>query len=378
MAQKNILIVSGEPSGEMHAASLTQKILEIDPAVKISGVGGQLLKEAGAEVFYDIKDISVIGLFDVLKKLPHFLNLQKLILKKIAEDKPQAIILVDFSGFNLRLAKKIKKSIPVIYYVSPQVWASRQGRIKTIRKYIDKIIVLFKFEKEFYLKYGINAEFVGHPLLDLVRPTLERKEFLKNLGLAEEKTTLALLPGSRKAEIENILPLMLEVAACINKEMPDVQFILAKSPQVEQEIYQRKITSRKLNLKIVEARTYDCLNASSFCLVASGTATLETAIMQKPFFIIYKMGLLNYLLYRPQVKLPYIGMVNIVANKLIIPEFIQFQANPKKIAEQAIKILRNPAEMERIKKDLSLVTSLLGSSGACLRAARIILNFLKI
>ncbi|MBI4972586.1 MAG: lipid-A-disaccharide synthase [Candidatus Omnitrophica bacterium] len=375
MAQKNILIVSGEPSGEMHAASLTQKILEIDPAVKISGVGGQLLKEAGAEVFYDIKDISVIGLFDVLKKLPHFLNLQKLILKKIAEDKPQAIILVDFSGFNLRLAKKIKKSIPVIYYVSPQVWASRQGRIKTIRKYIDKIIVLFKFEKEFYLKYGINAEFVGHPLLDLVRPTLERKEFLKNLGLAEEKTTLALLPGSRKAEIENILPIMLKAAALINKEIKDVQFLIAKSPQVEQEIYQRKISGWELNLKIAEAKTYDCLNASSFCLVASGTATLETAIMQKPFFIIYKMGLLNYLLYRPQVKVPYIGMVNIVAGKKIIPEFVQFQARPKRIAEAGLKLLKNPAQMQEMINNLAQIKSALGSSGACLRAARIICQF---
>lgn len=377
MAQKHILIICGEASGDLNAAGLIQALKKINPEIKISGVGGQHLASAGAEIYGDIKDLAVIGLFDVLKKLPKFFALQKLILQKIKAEAPDAIILVDFSGFNLRLARKINKTIPTIYYISPQVWASRQGRVKTIKKYISKMLVLFKFEEEFYKKYGIDAKFVGHPLLDIVKPTMEKKEFLNNLGLSESKTTLALLPGSRKAEIENILPVMLKAAMLIRKEIVDAQYVIAKSPQLDRDIYNRKIRGLNLDVKIAEGKTYECLESADFALVASGTATLETAIMQKPFVVIYKMNLLNYLLYRPQVKVPHISMANIVAQKKIVPEFIQFQANPKKIADQVIKLLQNPPELEQMKKELSKIKSSLGEKGASSRAAQIILDFLK-
>jgi len=377
MAQINrIFIICGEPSGDLNAANLAKAILSINPEIKISGVGGTLLRQAPAIIYRDIKDLSVIGLFDVLKKLPNFFSLQKLILKKIKEDKPDAIILVDFSGFNLRLAKKIDKTLPVIYYVSPQVWASRPGRVKTIKEYIHKMIVLFKFEEEFYKRYGIDVDFVGHPLLDIVKPSMEEKEFLRKIDLSESKTTIALLPGSRKQEIENILPIMLKSCALINRQIKDAQFVIAKSPNVDIDIYNSIIRAAALDLKIIEGKTYDCLNIADFCLVASGTATLETAIMQRPFAIIYKMNLLNYLLYRPQVRLPYIGMVNIVAGKKIAPEFIQFGARPKKISEQVLEILRNPGRIEQMKNDLAQVKSSLGERGASLRAAQIIIDFL--
>ncbi len=377
MAQKNILIVSGEPSGDLQAANLAQAILAINPEMKISGVGGLYLARTGAEIIYNIKELAVMGLFDVFLKLPRFFTLQKLILNKIKKDKPQAVILVDFSGFNLRLAKKINKSIPTIYYVSPQVWASRPGRVKTIKNFIHKMIVLFKFEEEFYRKYGVAADFVGHPLLDIARPDMEKSVFLKRYGLAESKTTIALLPGSRKAEIKNILPVMLGAAELIEKEIKNTQLVVAKPHQVELDIYNRIIKNFNLDLKIIEGKTYDCLNSADFCLVCSGTATLETAIMQKPFVVIYKMGLLNYLFYRPQVKVPYIGMVNIVAGKKIIPEFIQFQARPQKIAQATLKILNNPQELERMKNDLAGVKSSLGEKGAASGAARIIINFIN-
>ncbi|MBM3245914.1 MAG: lipid-A-disaccharide synthase [Candidatus Omnitrophica bacterium] len=376
MAQKHLFIICGEASGDLHAASLAKEILRINPRIKISGVGGQALRQAGAQVFCDIKDLSVIGLFDVLKNLPKFLALKKLILEKIGSEKPDAAIFVDFSGFNLRLAKAINNILPTIYYISPQVWASRPGRIHTIKKYISKIIVFFKFEREFYQKYGVSADLVGHPLLDIVKPAMERGEFLRQLGLAEEKTTIALLPGSRVAEIKNILSLMLKSAALISRKL-DAQYIIAKAPSVNWDIYQRPVKKEGINLKIAEGRTYDCLNACDFALVASGTATLETAIMQKPFVIIYKMDLANYLLYRPQIRLPYIGMANIVAGKKIIPEFIQFRARPQKISRQVLKILKNPAELEKIKTDLAQVKASLGSPGAASRAARIIIDFLK-
>lgn len=377
--QKHILIVCGEASGDLHAANLAKKILEISPGIKISGVGGTLLGNAGAKIIYDIKGLSIIGLFDVLKKLPQFFSLKKFILQKIKAEPPDIIILVDFSGFNLRLAKTINKTIPIIYYISPQVWASRRGRIKTIKGYINKMLVLFKFEEEFYRRYGLDADFIGHPLLDIVRPAMEKKELLNNLEFSESKNTVALLPGSRRAEIKDILPVMLKAAILINKGIPS-QFVIAKSPYVEWDAYNRiihRLNTGGMELKIVEGKTYDCLNITDFALVASGTATLETAIMQIPFCIIYKTGLLNYILYLPQVRVPYIGMVNIVAGKEIVPEFIQFGASPKKISAQVLKTLDNPSEIERIKNDLAKIKSLLGEKGASCRAAKIIVDFLN-
>ncbi|MCX5714409.1 MAG: lipid-A-disaccharide synthase [Candidatus Omnitrophica bacterium] len=374
MAQKQILIVCGEPSGELHAAGLSRAIRKINPDIKISAVGGNLLRQAGAEIFYDIRGLAVMGLFDVLKKLPQFFQLQELILKKIRAEKPACLILVDFSGFNLRLAKAVNKEIPVIYYVSPQVWASRPGRLKTIKKYISKMIVLFKFEQEFYRKHGIAADLVDHPLLDMVKPAKDKITLLKEFNLDRAKKTITLLPGSRKSEIENILPIMLETYGIIAEKNPDLQLVIAKAPGADLNIYNRITKNYQLDLKIVDGRTYDCLELADFALVCSGTATLETAIMQKPFCIVYKMGLLNYLLYRPQVKVPYIGMANIVAGRKIIPEFIQFQAIQKKIAAAALEILQNPDKLEEMRNALREVKSSLGEPGASHRAARIILG----
>jgi len=377
MAEKQILIICGEASGDLHAGNLAKKILEINPGIRISGVGGAILRQAAGELYYDIKDLSVLGFFDVIKKLPKFIRLKQLILKKIQEEKPAAVIFVDFSGFNLRLAKAIDNSVPTIYYISPQVWASRRGRIKTIKKYILKMIVLFKFEEEFYKKEGIDVDFVGHPLLDISGPSMDKEEFRRKLGFSESKTTIALLPGSRKQEIKHILPVMLGAVNLMHKKNPDIQLVVAKSTQVDWDIYKRIAGNSKAGLKIIEGQTYDCLNIADFCLVASGTATLETAIMQKPFAVIYKLGLLNYLLYRPQIKIPYIGMVNIVAGKMIVPEFIQFRATARTIAAAVLEILNDPSRIKEIKEQLSSVKSSLGAKGASLSAARIIVDFLN-
>ena len=376
---KKIFIIAGEPSGDLHAANLVKALKSLDSALDFIGVGGNLMQEAGVKIYYDIKEISALGLFNILMKLPKFFKLKKIILKKIDLEKPKCIILVDFSGFNLRLAKKINKRIPIIYYISPQVWASRRGRIKTIKKYISKLICILKFEEEFYQRYGLKVDFVGHPLVDIVYPKIEKEAFLKENGISSNKTTILLLPGSRKSEIKHILPIMLKVSKLLKEKIKEIQFIITKPKDIEERIYQQQILKYKndLDLKIITNRTYDCLNVSDFCLVASGTATLETALMQKPFVIIYKTNLLNYLLYRPQIKVPYIGMVNILANKMIIPEFIQFRASPKKIAQKIIEILKNPLEIERIKNDLLFIKSSLGEKGASYRAAKIILDFLK-
>ncbi len=368
MAQKNILIVCGETSGDANAAGLARKILELTPQNKIFAVGGSLLSQAGAQIIYDIKELSVMGLFDVLKKLPKFFQLQDLIISKIKSERIDAIILVDFSGFNLRLAKKINNSLPVFYYTSPQVWASRPGRVKTIKKFVKKMLVFFPFEVDFYKKFGVDVEFVGHPLLDIPLPVS---------GPKSEIVKIALLPGSRQGEIKLILPIMLESAKIIDGKIARAEFMIAKAPNVDRKFYENIMRGYALKPKICEGRIYDCLNQADFALVCSGTATLETAVMQKPFLIVYKMNPLNYLLYRPQVRLPYIGMVNIISGKKIIPEFIQGRATAENISRAALEILNNPQELNRLKDELAKIKTALGTSGASAAAAKIILTSLS-
>ncbi|MCX5709867.1 MAG: lipid-A-disaccharide synthase [Candidatus Omnitrophica bacterium] len=375
MAQINILIICGEASGDLNAGNLAKKILELKPDIKIWGVGGETLRAAGAEIVYDIKGLSVMGFFDVLRRLPRFFALKDALLKLAQERKPDLIILVDFSGFNLRIAKAINRSIPIAYYVSPQVWASRQGRIRSIKKFISKMIVLFKFEEEFYKSHGVDVSFAGHPLLDIAKPSMTKLELLANLGLTDKLTSISLLPGSRKGEIKYILPVMLRACRIILQKI-NAQFIIAKSPQVDWEVYNGIIKKCGIEVKVVEGKTYDCLNCADFSLVASGTATLEAALIGKPFVVIYKMNPLNYILYRPQVRLPYIGMVNIVAGKKIVPEFIQLRATPGNISREAIRLLTNPAELEKMKQNLSRIKDSLGEPGGSLRAAQIIINLL--
>jgi len=378
MAQiKKILIICGEPSGDLLAGNLVNAIKNINPNIKISGIGGTNLAKAGCEIFYNINELSVMGFFDVLKKLPKFFGLKKIVLNKIDSEKPDTIILVDFSGFNLRLAKAINKHIPVIYYVSPQVWASREGRINSIKKFISKMVVLFKFEEEFYKKREIQATCTGHPLIDLAKPVLQKQEFIENYRLSPVKKTIAILPGSRKQEIKIMLPLMLKAAKLINKTIPQTQFIIAKASNLDTQTYLNEYKKFNLDIKIINGITYDCLNNADASMVCSGTATLEAAIMQKPFVIIYKTNILNYLLYRPQVKIPYVGMVNIVAGKEIVPEFIQFKAKPKMIANSILKFLQDPSSSLRLSQDLLKVKNDLGEPGAAQRAARLILNFLQ-
>lgn len=379
MAQKNIIIICGEASGDLHAGALAEALKKLDPDINIGGVGGTCLAQSGAEILRDIKDLACLGLFDVLKKLPLFFALKKTLLQKIAQNRPDAIILVDFSGFNLRLAKAINKKIPVIYYVSPQVWASRPGRIKAIRKYVHKMVVLFRFEEEFYKSRGIEAAFAGHPLLDSAACLADRAAFLAKMNLDPAKKIFALLPGSRPQEIKHILPVMIKTAVLLRKNISGAQFIIAKSPQVDLELYNRIICQHKIDFRLgmIEGKTCACLGAADFALVASGTATLEAAIIGTPFVVVYKMDLLNYLLYRPLVKVSYICIASIISQKKIVPEFIQFRADPARIAREVSALIADRGKLEQMQADLSMVKSLLGEPGASERAARLILDFLN-
>lgn len=376
---KRIFIVAGETSGDRQAANLVQAIKQIRPDVQFTGLGGKYMQAAGVNLTRDITDLAVVGFFEVLRNLGKFKEIFSQTVSSIKEMKPACCILVDYPGFNLELAREIKKiGIPVVYYISPQVWAWHKSRVKLIKKYVDKMIVLFEFEKEFYKQFNIEAEFVGHPLLDSARTPSPLS--LKDINLSEEKITIALLPGSRKKEIRLLLPIMLESAQVISKADKRFQFLFIKANSADGDTELDAILDKfkKLPLATVgEEKIYQALDFADFAIVASGTATLETALMSKPMIIIYKLNLISWLLAKLLIKIPYIGLVNVVAQEKIVPELIQFEARPKKIANLCLEILANNEEYENMCFKLQELKKKLGAPGASQRAAKIVADLIK-
>jgi len=370
---KRILILAGEPSGDLHASNLIRELKKLSPDIEIFGTGGDKMEAAGAKILFHLRDLAVTGLFDVIKSLPKLKKAQSILLSKIREEKTDLIILVDYPDFNLRFAKKAHKlGVPIIYYISPQVWAWRKGRIKTIKKYIKKIFVIFKFEEELYKKAGVPVEFVGHPLLDIVP---KRGQFPLGTVPTPGGETIALLPGSRNGLVKMHLPIMLGAAKLISDKLPDVRFLISKSLSVDKKMYDvGAIHELPLHFTIVEGDTYDIINASDAVIVTSGTATLETAILEKPMVIIYKLPILEYLIAKPLLVLKHIGLVNIVAGREVVPELIQFKATPKIIAKNLIDIMTDKQKYGEIKNNLLAVKNSLYPSGASQRAADAILN----
>ena len=375
---KKIMIIAGESSGDFHASSLIQALKKINPDIEICGIGAEKMRQAGAKLYFDISELSIIGFTDVLKNLKQIKHVFNNLLKEIDQKHPEAVVLVDYPGFNLKLAQEVKKrGIPVIYYISPQIWAWWRGRIKTIKRFVDKMIVIFKFEEDLYKNYGIDVSFVGHPLLDIAHPRIAREEFLSTLGVPSSAKVIGLAPGSRRMEVERILPILLETAKAIKQKLPEVQFLLLKAPSLGYNSFDSKINQYNLPIRLCENQTYDFLNACDFVLVASGTATLETAIMQKPMVIVYKVSFLNWLIARLLIRLPFIGLVNVVAQELIVPEFVQYRAKPSLIAKAALEILGNQDKLAKIKAKLEKVHKSLGTAGASTRAAQIILKLIS-
>jgi len=375
-ADKKIMIIAGEASGDLHGASLASSLKDIDPDLRLIGMGGGKMIKAGVESYQNIEDLSVIGLGEVLSSLGKFTAVFRFLVGKLDSEKPDCVVLIDYPEFNLRFAKEAKKrNIPVVYYISPQIWAWRKGRVKIVREFVEKMLVIFAFEKEFYEKEAVAAEFVGHPLLDVVKPRFPKEEFLKLRGLAGNKRTLALLPGSRQIEVIRNLPVMLKASEIIkNRFGEDIQFVIAKPKEIKYEVYEKILGGDASAYKIIEDYPYDCINAADLVLVASGTATLETAILEKPMLIIYKVSLLTWLVGKMLVKIPDIGLVNIVAGARIVPEFIQFDATAEKIADEAIGLISSPEKINEIKINLRAVKEKLGGPGASRRAAEIILD----
>ena len=376
--KKKVLIISGEPSGDLHGAGLIRELKRINPDIEYSGVGGNKLKQEGMNLLYSIEKLSFMGFYEVLKNLKVIRELKRKLLDFIDHDKPDLVILIDYPGFNLRFAREIKKrEIPILYYISPQVWAWGGKRIEIIKRLVDRMMVFFPFEEKLYNEAGVEVDFIGHPLLDLVKPALSKEEFQRKLQLTDKEILIGLLPGSRWQEIEKVLPVMTSSCFILKKRFPDLKIAIGVAPNINQERLQIFLQKTNLEAIILEDLTYDLMSYSDLLLATSGTATLESAISGTPLIVLYKTSLFTYLLAKNLVKIPNIGMVNIVAGEKIVPEFIQFQAKPEKIASEMERILTDKNEYERIKTDLTTVKDKLGEKGAYPRGARIVNQMLS-
>ena len=372
---KHLIIVAGEASGDLHASDLVETIKRLDPSITFSGLGGPKMLASGVDLYQDLTKMAVVGFWEVVK---HYKNIKKvfdLILEKIETTSPDAVILVDYPGFNLRLARELKKrNIKVIYYISPQVWAWKKKRVHFIKENVEKMLVLFQFEKDFYAHFGIDVHFVGHPLVDTIKVHTPKEDLLENKGLSADKLTIGILPGSREKEIEVLFPIMLDAAKRLNLEFPQIQFLVIKASTIAKSSIERYLQNTPLTCRIIQGNIYDGINACNLCMVASGTATLETAVLQKPMVVVYKTSLLTWILAKLFVKIKNIGLVNVVAGERIVPECVQFQATGRRIAQELRNIITDELKIADIKKGLKAVKESLGSGGASQRAAEEILK----
>ena len=374
------MIVAGEASGDLHGFRLVEALKELRPGITFSGLGGPRMERAGVEIYADLTRLAVVGFWEVLKHFQHFKRVFQTILNKIKETRPAAVILIDYPGFNLRLAREIKRAgIPtkVIYYISPQVWAWKENRIKLIRKVCDQMLVILPFEKEFYAQRGMTVEFIGHPILDSLKTTQSGPDFLCLIGFSSQYATIGLLPGSREKEIEKILPVMLEAAKILYAQNNQLQFLLMKAQTIRLSHLEEISNRYTLPLRVIGDQTYNGINASDVCMVTSGTATLETAILEKPMVVVYKTSFLTWVLAKFLVKISWIGLVNVVAGKKIVPECIQFNATPQKIAREITSIYTNEKKIAEIKSELQKVKESLGAPGASRRAAEAVVRILS-
>jgi lipid-A-disaccharide synthase len=377
MKSKKILMVAGEVSGDLHGALLAEAILRIDPEVQFFGIGGEHLERVGVKLLYHAQSLSVVGITEVFFKIRSILKALRRLKQSLDQERPDLIILIDFPDFNLRVARMAyRRDIPVLYYISPQVWAWRSGRVKSIARWVKKMVVLFPFEVPFYEAAGVDVEWVGHPLLDIVKPSLSKEEALQRFGLDPHLKTIGLLPGSRIHEVKRLLPSMIDSINLLQKEMSDLQFIIPLAPGISKETLSPWMRNISVPVKVVEGFTYEVMNLSELLITASGTATLEGAILQKPMVIVYKVSLLSYWIGRALIQVDHIGLANLVAGKEIVPELIQKEATPQRIAEEALRILRDPILRRHITESMEKASKKLGEPGAAQRAAHIVMSLL--
>lgn len=371
---KKILIIAGEASGDMHGASLVREIRKQDASAVFFGVGSRQMKEAGVRMLADASELSVAGFTAVLTHLGSIYRIYASLKGFLKRERPDLLVLIDFPDFNILLGKAARKlGIPALYYISPQVWAWRKGRIKTIASIVKAVIVVFPFEVPLYEQAGVDVRFVGHPLADVVRSYLTPEQAKGVFGLDAARRTIALLPGSRKSELIHLLPDMLSAATMLLSRFPDLQFVLPVAPTLDHGFVRSFLDRSDVPVRMVEGRAYDVLRASDAAIVASGTATLETGLMAVPMVIIYRISALNYFILTKLVRgVKDIGLVNIVAGRRIVPELVQKDSTPRNMADAVTAMLSDPVYYRRIRDDLVTMRGQLGDPGASQRAASVV------
>lgn len=370
-----IFISAGEASGDLNGASVAAALRNIRPDIRISGMGGEMMRAAGVEIVYDIADLGIMGIVEIAKSLPKLFRLRDFLADWLARERPDVLVVIDYPGFNTRLAKVAKRlGIPVISYISPSAWAWGRGRAKEVAETVTKVAAIFPFEADVYRQAGADVVFVGHPLLDIVKPSLPKEEAYRLFGADPARPVVLLMPGSRLQEIDKLLPVMLAAMEKVAERVPDCQIFLPVASTISREILQNIIDGYKLEVRLTSGNNYDLMNIGTVAIAASGTATLEAAIMGLPTVIVYKVATLTYLLGKMLVKIPHIGLPNIVAGRPIVPELLQGEASAANIARETLPIVTDPAVRGRMAADLADVRQKLGQSGAVGRVAQVILE----
>ena len=372
------LIIAGEASGDMHGGGLVRALKKINSNCEFSGLGGECMRKEGVRTFFDIDRMGAVGFVELLGGLPHYLKVYRKLVSEIKSDRYDAAIFIDYPTLNLRLAKLCyKHSCPSLFFISPQVWAWRKGRIKKIRHTVDKMFVIFPFEEVLYKEEGVNAEFIGHPFIETVKTSMPKNEAMKEFSLDPNKKIIGLLPGSRNNEIHFLLDLMINSAVEIKKKVKDCQFILPVANTLNPEIFKERLKYNPLNIQIVEGNSYDVMSCCDFLIIASGSATLEAGLLGCPMVIVYRLNFITYWLARLLVNIKLYGLVNIVAEEEVVTELIQNEATVENITKEATKFLCDPEKHENLRRRLLQLRNSLGEPGVLDRVAIRILDFLR-
>lgn len=366
-----LMIVAGEASGDKHGAKLVSALRAQRPDLELEffGSGDDEMRAAGVETIVDSRDLAIMGAIEVARALPKFLSVFHRLRKAARERKPDLVILIDWPEFNLRLAKKLKRDgHRIVYYISPQIWAWRSYRINSIKRDVEKMLVILPFEQDYYHRHGVQVDYVGHPLLDSVRVTASRKEFCTRHKLDPTRPIIAMLPGSRHSELRHILPPLLETAGLLGRTAPQLQLIMPLAGTFTPDGIRSEF-GVTANLSLIERDTYNAIAAADLAIVASGTATLETAIIGTPLIVVYRASVLNWRIFRPMINVPFVGMPNLIAGSEIATELLQDELNPQRLSDLIRKMIGDRDGLQRSREQLREVRAKLGEANASERAA---------